>query len=470
MINRLFSKFILTYAALALIGFFVIATLGSVLVERTLVENRATQYYRQAGLLSDVCADTLSSRTKTLDNLFNELTVIAKGSSADIRIIDTAGREIINTASSLKTEEPDRIPGFDFANFGPGYYEIGTFFSMYESDHLCVLVPLTEQLRTTGYIAICGSMAPLWAERDRVLRNIYTVSAVIFVLSLFVLFLLFFTVISPLRKITSGVKEFASGNLAHRISVPFQDEMGYLADSMNYMADELKKTSDYQRIFISNVSHDFRSPLTSIKGFTEAMMDGTIPPEMHERYLGIIAGEVERLEKLTSGILSLNDMDQSKVILNQSVFDINEVLKKTAAVFEGSCRKKKISIDLVLSGDHLPVKADREKIEQVIYNLLDNAIKFSGRDSTIRLETSERFGKCYVSVKDEGCGIPAGELTSVWDRFYKGDSSRGKDRRGTGLGLSIAKEIISAHGQNISVISTEGVGTEFYFTLNIVEE
>ena len=203
-----------------------------------------------------------------------------------------------------------------------------------------------------------------------------------------------------------------------------------------------------------------------IKGFTEAMTDGTIPPEMHEKYLKIISGETDRLVKMTQDILRLNDMDQNKVILTLSDFDINEELKKTAAVFEGSCRKKKISIDLVLSGETFLVHADREKIEQVIYNLLDNAIKFSGKNSAITLETTEKFGKCYVSVKDEGIGIPSSEITSIWERFYKGDSSRGKDRKGTGLGLAIVREIIQAHGQRINVISTVGVGTEFVFTLD----
>ncbi|HUM85118.1 MAG TPA: ATP-binding protein, partial [Lachnospiraceae bacterium] len=129
------------------------------------------------------------------------------------------------------------------------------------------------------------------------------------------------------------------------------------------------------------------------------------------------------------------------------------------------CRKKKIRINLVLTGEQLTVNADKEKIEQVIYNLLDNAVKFSNRNSTIKLETTLRHGKCYVSVRDEGCGIAKDDLTRIWDRFYKSDESRGKDRRGTGLGLSIVKEIISAHGQTINVISTENVGTEFIFTL-----
>jgi signal transduction histidine kinase len=197
------------------------------------------------------------------------------------------------------------------------------------------------------------------------------------------------------------------------------------------------------------------------------MMDGTIPVEMHDRYLGIISKETERLEKLTKSILELNTMDAGKLALNYSDFDINGMLKNTAAFFEGTCRKKKITLNLVLTGTALTVHGDKEKIEQVIYNLLDNAIKFSEKGSEIKLETTIRHGKCEISVKDEGCGIPAAELSHIWDRFYKSDSSRGKDRKGSGLGLSIVKEIVSAHNQTISVVSTVNVGTEFIFTLDL---
>ena len=148
-----------------------------------------------------------------------------------------------------------------------------------------------------------------------------------------------------------------------------------------------------------------------------------------------------------------------------TAFDINAVIKDTAASFEGTCTKKRISISLILASRTLYVCADMGKIQQVLYNLIDNAIKFSNNDSTITVETTEKHGKVFVSVKDTGCGIPKASITKIWERFYKLDASRGKDRKGTGLGLSIVKEIITAHNQNINVISTEGVGTEFIFTL-----
>ena len=281
-----------------------------------------------------------------------------------------------------------------------------------------------------------------------------------------VLFIFYsFHVRKPLHEITKGASEFANGNLSYQIPVDSENELGYLAKNLNYMADKLNRNGEYQRQFISNISHDFRSPLTSIKGYVEAMIDGTIPVEMQEKYLKIISYEAERLEKLTRGLLTLNELDIQKRMLNIQSFDINQVIKSTAASFEGTCTTRQILLELVLSGKELYARADIEQIQQVLYNLLSNAIKFSPDHSTITIETTEKNDKIFVSVKDHGIGIPKSSINKIWERFYKIDRSRGKDQKGTGLGLAIVKEIISAHGQHINVISTEGVGTEFIFTL-----
>ena len=236
------------------------------------------------------------------------------------------------------------------------------------------------------------------------------------------------------------------------------------------MSSQLKDMEDYQKKFVANVSHDFRSPLTSIKGYVEAMADGTIPPEMQGKYLNIILFETERLTDLTRDLLTLNEFDTKDLLLDKTDFDIHEVIRNTAASFEGTCTAKKISIELLLATRTLYVHADRHKIQQVLYNLLDNAIKFSNPESTITIETTPRGDKVYTSVKDYGIGIPKSSINKIWERFYKSDLSRGKDKKGTGLGLSIVKEIIQAHNENINVISTEGVGTEFIFSLPLTKK
>ena len=196
------------------------------------------------------------------------------------------------------------------------------------------------------------------------------------------------------------------------------------------------------------------------------MADGTIPVEMQDKYLKIILFETERLTDLTKDLLTLNEFDTKHLLLNRTEFDIQQLIKDTAASFEGTCTSKHITIDLLFASRTLTVWADQRKVQQVLYNLLDNAIKFSEFDSSITIETTERGEKAFISVKDNGIGIPRQSLNKIWERFYKTDLSRGKDKKGTGLGLSIVKEVIQAHNENINVISTEGVGTEFIFSLS----
>ena len=185
---------------------------------------------------------------------------------------------------------------------------------------------------------------------------------------------------------------------------------------------------------------------------------------MYEKYLTRVISETDRLNKLTQGLLTLNSLD-SKGYLSRTNFDINRVIKDTAASFEGTCDTKNIVLDLTFSETITMVYADLGKIQQVLYNLIDNAIKFSHQDSVIYIQTSLKYEKVFVSVKDTGVGIPKESLKKIWERFYKTDQSRGKDKKGTGLGLAIVKEIIQNHGETIDVISTEDVGTEFIFTL-----
>ena len=198
-------------------------------------------------------------------------------------------------------------------------------------------------------------------------------------------------------------------------------------------------------------------------------MDGTIPPELADKYLHRVIAETERLTKLTEGMLSLGSMEM-KNNLKPSRFDINATIRDVCSANENACSKKNIDFDLTFEDSSEMVFADEEKIKQVLYNLIDNAIKFSENNSTISIRTTARQRKVFVSVKDSGIGIPKSSVKKIWDRFYKSDTSRGKDKSGTGLGLSIVREIIQAHNETIDVVSTEGVGSEFTFSLSLADD
>lgn len=287
--------------------------------------------------------------------------------------------------------------------------------------------------------------------------------------SLIPLFVFQLRIYRPLSRIIMAAAMYTFDDESEPISYSSNDELGNLSASLNYLHEAVCNSGEYQRQFISNVSHDFRSPLTSIKGYVEAMLDGTIPPEMQEKYLGIVLGETERLNKLTEGLLTLNTFDDHGVYLDFTIFDLVQVIRDSVASFEVISGQKNISIDTAFSSPVIQVRADLSKIQQVLYNLIDNAIKFSEHGSSIQIEANGQSRRVYVSVKDHGDGISRENLPKIWDRFYKTDSSRGRDKKGTGLGLSIVKEIIRAHDQNINVISTEGVGSEFVFTLEGAE-
>lgn len=400
-----------------------------------------------------------------MESIRSNLSLAANYPDTIIWIINSNGQIILSTRKDISPDNPIDLEGFNPASWGSNYYHIGDFYGYFSETRLSTIAPITENLNTRGYVAVHYLMSDLYQSRSSLLWIIQLLFVVTYLL-VAVLFIFYsFHVRKPLNEITKGASEFANGNLSYQIPVDSENELGYLAQNLNYMADKLNRNGEYQRQFISNISHDFRSPLTSIKGYVEAMIDGTIPVEMQEKYLKIISYEAERLEKLTRGLLTLNELDIQKRMLNIQSFDINQIIKSTAASFEGTCTTRQILLELVLSGKELYARADIEQIQQVLYNLLSNAIKFSPDRSTITIETTEKNDKIFVSVKDHGIGIPKSSINKIWERFYKIDRSRGKDQKGTGLGLAIVKEIISAHGQHINVISTEGVGTEFIFTL-----
>ena len=463
--KTLYLKFCLAYLIFGFFGFIIVATFVSSMTFEHLRREKADALYKEATLIANTYASDLYDNNTTLDTVKYQLDALDTYLSATIWIINPSGRMILDSSAPMDVENEVVVENFDPTVTQGSYYTVGTFFDSFDEKMISVFAPITSNYMVRGYVVIHYPISNIHASSDSLLNISYIMLVILFLLSLIIV--IFFTemVYIPLRKITEATEQYAAGNMHYEFSVDSEDEMGYLAASLNYMASEIARSEDNQKKFVANVSHDFRSPPTSIKGYLDAMLDGTIPPEMHEKYLTIVLNETDRLTKLTNSLLTLNNLNTKGVMLERTDFDINQVIRNVAASFEGTCRQKNVAIELVLVGDYLYVNADIGKIQQVLYNLLDNAIKFSHHDSAIKIEITEKRSKIFVSVKDRGIGIPKDDLKLIWDRFYKSDISRGKDKKGTGLGLSITKEIIHAHGEHINVISTEGVGTEFIFSL-----
>ena len=468
--STLYLKFILLYIILGFLSIFTVASLSSTLTTHYLESSISGNMYQSANLLASNYLPDYFSETITLADVYTQLNGMSDYLNSDIWFVDNEGSLLASAKSGDVSYAPSRIENFDPAESGGSTYLTGDYHGYFNSEMITVIAPVTENFSTHGYLLVQKPYTQITDAHSVLMRNTYIVILIIYVLSFIILLGVHFLIYRPLVKITNAAKQYASGNLDVVIPVNTQDEIGYLSASLNYMSSQLKDMEDYQKKFVANVSHDFRSPLTSIKGYVEAMADGTIPPEMQGKYLNIILFETERLTDLTRDLLTLNEFDTKDLLLNKTDFDIHEVIRNTAASFEGTCTAKKISIELLLATRTLYVHADRHKIQQVLYNLLDNAIKFSNPESTITIETTPRGDKVYTSVKDYGIGIPKSSINKIWERFYKSDLSRGKDKKGTGLGLSIVKEIIQAHNENINVISTEGVGTEFIFSLPLTKK
>ena len=468
--RKLHLKILASYLIFAVLAIGLLSTLTQNLTNQFLRENVAQQMYHESTLIASDLEDVFSEDTTKIKEMQKNLEASTKYISAEIWITDVHGNLYFdsNTPSVQKNAEqgtPQAIEEFNIQDFGNSSYQTGNFYESFSEDTLTVFSPITNNSDVQGYVLFHKPMTEVLAQSTGIVDIAFLSVAIVLICAAILLVVFNFIVYIPIQKITNAAESYARGNFSPKIAINSNDEIGYLAGTLNYMATELDTFEEEQRKFISNVSHDFRSPLTSIKGYIEAMIDGTIPVEMQEKYLNIILFETERLNKLTQNILDLNKFGKPGVSLDITVFDINEMIRNTTMTFEGVCSKKGLSFDLLLTGNELFVKGDMVKIQRVLYNLIDNATKFANNNTPIVIKTNIRNEKVLISVKDKGIGIPSDSIKKVWERFYKTDLSRGRDKKGSGLGLAIVKEIVQAHKENINVISTEGVGTEFIFTL-----
>ncbi len=454
-------KFVLGYVLFAALSITVITLYTYRSTYDNTLETAAAKLRQTAQTLAEEFS-SIYIESDEVDRVYqNRLELIAGFEDFELWVIDVTGAVRCDSSSALIGRKLD----FSGLMLDTSYYTTGTLNGIFDEEQLIVTSYLTADYSVFGYIFIIEPLSEIEATANTLTRPAYNAFFIIFLISLLILAMVYFVVHKPIQKITQAARDYADGNLDHQITITSHDEFGYLAETLNGMAQELAHAGEYQRSFISNISHDLRSPLTSIKGYANAMLDGTIPEDSREKYLQIVVNEAERLQGLTQNVLQLNSVDKYSMNIDPEDFDIAALIRDSCASFEGRCAEREISFELMFEAAEMHVNADRTKLQQVIYNLTDNAVKFSPDGSVITIEVFYRRDKAFVSVRDQGIGISKESVKKIWNRFYKGDESRGKDKKGTGLGLAIVKEIISAHGENIDVISTEGVGTEFIFSI-----
>lgn len=462
------QKFFAVYILLLLFCFLILNSYGQNAVYRQLAAKEETKLYEEAALIVKDYVPNMNQISENRSSLQKYLSSLENLTDMRIWLVDSSG-EILLDSSQDSSCQGENINQYDDTFLSNQSASGDTLKELLKENMISVIYPVVDSLDTSGYIVLMSPETILRQESFQYIESLLVCFSILFAAGSLLFLYLFRQTAHPVKAITKTTMQYADGHFEVPMPKNSTTEFAELATAIQYLAERMNGLNQYQKNFIANVSHDFRSPLTSIKGYAQALADGTIPYEMQKKYLDIIIFETERLTKLTSSLLTLNQMEQNGMVLERAPFDINAAIRSTAAAFEQICSKKKISLELTFSRPALLVDGDVSKIQQVLQNLLDNAVKFSPNDSVIEIQVTEQAKKVFIAVRDHGIGIPKDSIQKIWTRFYKTDISRGKDKTGTGLGLSITREIISAHGENINVISTEGVGTEFIFCLPIAD-
>ena len=329
----------------------------------------------------------------------------------------------------------------------------------------------TSEGVTVGYVLVV-STAETWSNlMNTTVRSVVVAALWIFLAALIAIYFITERTVAPLRDMSRAVKRMAVGQYDVRVRVQGRDEVAELAVAFNQMAESLENLERMRNSFVASVSHDLRTPMTTISGFINGILDGVIPPEQHAHYLRVVSDEVRRLSRLVTALLDVSRLQAGDRKFDMKPFDVCEMGRMILISFEQKIETKRLDVEFVCDEDNMFVLADKDAIHQILYNICDNAVKFSAEGGKLRMSFSwsgselGRNRKAVVKVFNEGQGIPPEDIPFVFERFYKGDKSRSLDKSGVGLGMFISKTIIEAHGETISVVSDYGQNCEFTFTL-----
>ena len=469
-----FSRSFSTIATILLLALTVLGATFQIQVDHFLEDTTVSQLTQDAEVLANLASaygmeDNLTSRELMLN-----LDVVSQITNADVLICDNQGF-IILCSGNLTSCDYDgwqiNQEYLDKVYEGGGYSATGTVRNLYDEERYVVSTPILSGEERMGIVMVSTPTIGTKQVLTKI-SNIF-VTAAVFVVLIAVMAVTAFTrrESKPLRELARTATAFGHGELDARVKIDedCSEEMEELALAFNNMASSLQK-SEYQRQeFVANVSHELKTPMTTISGYIDGILDGTIPEEKQEHYLRIVSDETKRLSRLVRSMLDISQLQKEQGIPEEKKihFDLEECAGQVLITFEKKINDKHLNVDVDFPEHPVYTMANQDYITQVIYNLLDNAVKFCPDGGTLGLSIREGGSKAYVSVSNDGETIPPEELPLVFDRFHKLDKSRSQNRDGWGLGLYIVKTIVCCHGENISVSSKDGK-TEFTFTMPLV--
>jgi signal transduction histidine kinase len=465
----LLQKLIMTFIIILTIVLVSLAWILSIWFRITYFDEKRAQFEQDGKYISKYIDAYRTERSKVeLDKLQAIVDMSSVGVSADIIVLDKS--EDIFVYSRIEDNKEadfydDKIE--NKINISDKNMEdlVNGKSIEYIDEQYTYIYPVINDNGFVGYIAMTTPISIISKQLHRIYLIVWisALGAIVFasvVLSLFSKKIL----VNPLAEINNAAKRFANGEVDRRVYVGSQDEIGELANSFNIMAESLEKVEKNRRDFISNVSHELRSPITSIKGFIAGIIDGVIPKEKEGYYLDIVYTEIKRLTRLINDLLDLSTAESGKLKFSMKKIDINELIRLCVINSEQSIKEKGIMLEIDLQDENCYVNADEDRTMQVITNLLSNAVKYCGNKGIIRISTYYKGPKVFVQIYNNGPQITDEEIKHIWDRFYKSDKSR-TNKVSTGLGLPIVRMILMQQDEEIWVKNDTGIGVTFTFSL-----
>lgn len=398
------------------------------------------------------------------------LSVSGSSSSTDAVICNAAGQLLLCSDAPMGCKHQGmQLSGLQLSSvFSEGTLQYtGRIEGLYADTRYVVVQPFYRESTPLGLVVVSASTSSSLAVLDRISDIYLLVSALVILAAMIIMSFLTRRVTAPLRDMGRAANAFGHGQLDARVPVEGSspEEVQDLAIAFNNMAASLQKSEYRRQEFIANISHELKTPMTAISGYVDGMLDGTIPPEKHPQYLNIVSQESKRLSRLVRSMLDISRLQEQGIPEEQkSRFDLTECVGRVLITFEQRILQKNIDMQVELPEYPVYTRASEDAITQVVYNLLDNAVKFCPEGGVLGVQIRESRNKLYVTISNDGETIPPQELPLVFDRFHKLDKSRSQDRDGWGLGLYIVKTLVCGHGEDISVSSKDGK-TAFTFTL-----
>ncbi len=476
MFKSIFSKYFTVISCIIVVSFIAMQGAQLFLTARYWLDEKHTLLEEHAISISEYTANSvspaqnaegktiyhiersnLSPYIKLLSLALNCTVVITDADSTVLLMCDEAGDEVtIDRTVSLDSIIVDK---------GADYYGVSTLNGLYTEQQYTAGVPIERGKTLLGYVFVSTPAGGLWQYVRSNLQISLIAALGVLTLTFVALYVMTERLVRPLRAMAKATRRFAEGDFSCRLPVSGKDETAELAQALNSMALSLSSVENMRRSFVANVSHELRTPMTTIAGFIDGVLDGTIPESKREYYLKIVSDEIKRLSRLVKSMLALSRIDSGQLNLNAVDFDLTALTGQTLLTFEKRIEEKQLRIEGLEDAESITVHGDFDLIGQVIYNLLDNAVKFSNVGGEICITLKKQDGRNVCSIRNTGAGIPAEEMPRIFERFYKSDRSRGLDKTGVGLGLYIVQTVLSLHKGEVMVRSEEGQYTEFLFWL-----